>query len=109
MPKYRCVKHQKIMNEKIEDNKIQPYCTECRIEDLLQEQEKQYLHNEIHYIREHKKSVVKEKFFWAFKPSFISLFVTVAPSLLLGALTEEIFSSNNIDDGVAIMLPVESL
>ncbi|QED46982.1 restriction endonuclease [Cytobacillus dafuensis] len=92
MPKYRCVKHQKIMNEKIENNKIQPYCVDCRTEELYREKLQDYTYNETRYMKEHKRIVRNERFSKVFESSFTVLFYFIILSFIIGSLLEGFFS-----------------
>jgi restriction system protein len=61
MPTYKCLKHSEIMIEKMENEKIVPYCLSCLVEKEFNNQYQQYLENKDHNEREFKKSNRKYK------------------------------------------------
>lgn len=61
MPTFKCLKHNEIMKERIENEKIVPYCLSCLVEKEFNEQYQHYLENKEHNKREFKKSNSKYK------------------------------------------------
>lgn len=55
MPQYNCLHHNQRMSERILNNKIQPYCVECRKVELVADKMKAYMDNEESNLKKHKQ------------------------------------------------------
>jgi restriction system protein len=55
MPTFNCEKHSKKMIERLENQKITPYCSNCLIEKMYTERYKKYIKNKEHNDKEYNK------------------------------------------------------
>ncbi|PEQ96605.1 hypothetical protein CN481_00225 [Bacillus sp. AFS006103] len=59
MPVFKCQKHSKDMIERIENQKIIPYCSSCLIESIYKEKYQRYLETKEFHDREYRKGKIK--------------------------------------------------
>ncbi|KAB2328985.1 restriction endonuclease [Cytobacillus depressus] len=87
MSKYRCLKHNEIMAEKIVDRRIQPYCLGCTKEKKLEVDLQTYNENKEKYMKANER-IVRKDFFDStvivpIKVFFYSLFWSLFPAALI--------------------------
>lgn len=105
MPRYNCIKHNQIMEERIVNDRIQPYCLECKIERTINEKIQTYINNEKVYIIEHKKLVRKDFYEKVVK---VAVKVFILSSLVLfpvGLLIGDVIF-NSISEMFGFILPL---
>jgi restriction system protein len=99
MPRYNCLKHNQIMEVRIVNDRIQPYCLECRIEKELNEALKSYTVNKEINLRKHKESLRKEyrENIWkSFGVTVQLILIFLFPGFIFGA----VLNSTNLVSGV---------
>jgi HJR/Mrr/RecB family endonuclease len=96
------------MNERIVNDKIQPYCLECRIEKELNEALKSYTENKEVNIKKHRESLRKEYMenIWkSFGVTVQLILIFLFPGIIFGA----VLNLTNLVSGVDLTIGVISL
>ncbi|PEQ96606.1 hypothetical protein CN481_00230 [Bacillus sp. AFS006103] len=99
MPKYKCLKHNQVMEEMVVNNKIQPYCLECRKESLFDEELNIYLENEERFVKEDNRILRSEytnNIVESFGFSFKILLYLLVPLFWSGVILNNYVSSTTL-------------